>query len=161
MVKIAVDTMGGDHGPGTTVYGACLAMQENPELECLFFGDAKQIEDALPDFADTNRMEMITAEEVITDEDDPLRAVRRKKDSTIVKGLKAVAEGEAEAFVSAGSSGAIYAGGLFLIGKKTEITRPAAVSILPTVSETSPYYMLIDSGANITAKPEHLVEYAR
>ncbi|MCD2137781.1 phosphate acyltransferase PlsX [Salinicoccus halitifaciens] len=161
MVKIAVDTAGGDHGAGTTVYGTCLAMREDPELECLLFGEPKQIEDALPDFADTERIEIIAADEVITDDDDPLRAVRRKKDSTIVKGLKAVAEGEADAFVSAGSSGAIYAGGLFLIGKKPEITRPAAVSILPTVSENSPYYMLIDSGANITAKPEHLVEYAR
>ena len=161
MVKIAVDTAGGDHGPGTTVYGASLAMRDNSGLECLFFGDQSRIETALPDFADTGRMEIIAANEVITDEDDPLRAVRRKKDSTIVKGLTAVAEGEADAFVSAGSSGAIYAGGLFLIGKKPEITRPAAVSILPTVSETSPCYMLIDSGANIAAKPEHLVEYAR
>lgn len=161
MVKIAVDAMGGDHGPGITVYGASLAMQENPELECLLFGEPKQVEEALPDFADPNRMEIIAADEVITDDDDPLRAVRRKKGSTIVKGLRAVAEREADAFVSAGSSGAIYAGGLFLIGADPEIKRPAAVSILPTVSEASPYYMLIDSGANIAAKTEHLVEYAR
>lgn len=161
MVKIAVDTAGGDYGPGTTVYSTCLAMQENPELECLLFGEPSRIEEALPGFADKGRIRIIAADEVITDEDDPLRAVRRKKDSTIVKGLKAVAGGEADAFVSAGSSGAIYAGSLLLIGTDPEIKRPASVSILPTVSESSPYYMLIDSGANIAAKPEHLAEYGR
>jgi glycerol-3-phosphate acyltransferase PlsX len=161
MVRIAVDTAGGDHGPGTTVYGTCLAMQEDPELECLLFGEPKQIEDALPDFADADRMEIIAADEVITDDDDPLRAVRRKKESTIVKGLTAVAEGEADAFVSAGNSGAIFAGSLSIIGQTPEVTRPASVTVLPTTSESTPHYLIIDSGANIAAKPEHLAQYGR
>lgn len=161
MVKIAVDTAGGDHGPGTTVYGACLAMRDDPGLECLFFGDQSQIEAALPDFADTDRINIIAANEVITDEDDPLRAVRRKKDSTIVKGLTAVAEGETDAFVSAGNSGAIFAGSLSIIGQTPDVTRPASVTVLPTISESTPHYLIIDSGANIAAKPEHLAQYGR
>lgn len=161
MVKLAVDTAGGDFGPETTVYGACLAMHDNPELSCLFLGSTDQIEQAIPDFAAKDRIEIISADEVITDEDNPLKAVRKKQNSSIVKGLKAVADGQADSFVSAGSSGAIYAGSLLHIGTLPEIKRPAAVSILPTVSKVSPYYLLIDSGANIASKPEHLAEYGR
>lgn len=161
MIKLAVDTAGGDFGPETTVYGTCLAMRDNPELGCLFLGAPDQIEQAMPDFADRDRIEIISADEVITDEDTPLKAVRKKQDSSIVKGLKAVVDGQSDAFVSAGSSGAIYAGSLLHIGTLPGIKRPAAVSILPTVSESAPYYLLIDSGANITSKPEHLAEYGR
>ena len=161
MIKLAVDTEGGDFGPETTVCGACLAMRDNPELYCLFFGFPDQIEKTLPDFADRDRIQIISADEVITDEDNPLRAVRKKQDSAIVKGLRAVADGEADAFVSAGSSGAIYAGSLLHIGTIPEIKRPASVTILPTASTSSPYYMLIDSGANTASKPEHLTDYGR
>ena len=161
MIKLAVDTAGGDFGPATTVYGACLAMHDNPELSCLFYGHPDDIEQAIPDFADKNRIEIISADEVITDEDNPLKAVRKKPNSALVKGLKAVADGQADSFVSAGSSGAIYAGSLLHIGILPEIKRPAAVSILPTASESAPYYLLIDSGANTASKPEHLAAYGR
>ena len=161
MIRLAVDTEGGDFGPETTVYGACLAMRDNPELSCLFYGFPDDIEQAIPDFADKDRIEIISAEEVISDEDNPLKAVRKKQNSSLVKGLKAIADKQADAFVSAGSSGAIYAGSLLHIGALTEIKRPAAVSILPTVSESAPYYLLIDSGANIASKPEHMAEYGR
>lgn len=161
MIKLAVDTEGGDFGPETTVYGSCLAMRDNPELSCLFYGALHEIEQAIPDFADKDRIEIISADEVITDEDNPLRAVRKKQNSAIVKGLKTVADGQADAFVSAGSSGAIYAGSILYIGILPEIKRPAAVTILPTVSESSPHYMLIDSGANTASKPEHLTDYGR
>lgn len=161
MVRLAVDTAGGDHGPETTVYGACLAMRDNPDLSCLLYGFPDEIEQSIPDFVDKNRIEIISADEMIRDADNPLKAVRKKQDSSIVKGLKAVQDGDADAFVSAGSSGAIYAGSLLHIGTLPEIKRPAAVSILPTVSKISPYYLLIDSGANIASKPEHLAEYGR
>ena len=161
MIRLAVDTKGGDFGPETTVYGACLAMHDNPELSFLLFGLPDEIEQAIPDFADRGRLEIISAEEEITDDDNPLKAIRKKQDSSIVKGLKAVAEGSADAFVSAGSSGAIYAGSLLHIGLMPDIKRPAAVSILPTVSKTAPNYLLIDSGANTASKPEHLVQYGK
>lgn len=161
MIKLAVDTEGGDFGAETTVFGACLAMHDDPELNCLFFGFPDQIEKALPDFADRDRIEIISADEVIADEDNPLRAVRKKQNSALVKGLKAVADGEADAFVSAGSSGAIYAASLLHIGTIPEIKRPASVTILPTASTSSPHYMLIDSGANTASKPEHLTDYGR
>ena len=161
MIKIAVDTVGGDFGPKKTVYGSCLALSANPDLHCLFFGLPEQIEQAIPDFADRSRIEIIPADEVITDEDNPIIAVRKKRDASLVKGLKAVAAGQADSFISAGNSGAIYVGSLSIIGKLPEVKRPAAVSILPTVSESAPYYLLVDSGANIASKPEHLAAYGR
>lgn len=161
MIKLAIDTAGGDFGPETTVYASCLAMRDNPELSCLFLGVPDQIKQAIPDFADTDRIEIISADDVITDEDTPLKAVRKKQNSPIVRGVKAVADEQADSFVSAGSSGAIYAGSLLHIGTLPEIKRPAAVSILPTVSKNSPYYLLIDSGANIASKPEQLADYGR
>lgn len=161
MIKLAVDTKGGDFGPENTVYGACLAMRDNPELSCLFYGAPQEIEQAIPGFADKDRIEIISADEVITDEDNPLKAVRKKQNSALVKGLKTVADGEADAFVSAGSSGAIYAGSILHIGILPGVKRPAAVSILPTVSNSTPHYLLIDSGANTASKPEHLAAYGR
>lgn len=161
MIKIAIDASGGDVGPEHTVYGSCLAMLKNPDLSCLFFGRPEQIEQAIPPLADRSRIEIIAADEVITDEDDPLRSVRKKQDSSIVKGLKAVAADEAHSFVSAGNSGAIFTGGLSIIGTLPGVKRPAAVTLLPTTSASAPYYLLIDSGANIVAKPEHLPVYAQ
>lgn len=161
MIKIAVDASGGDFGPKHTVYGSVLAMLENPDLHCLFFGIPEQIEAAIPDFADRSRIDIIPAHEVITDEDAPLTAVRKKPDSSMAKALQAVAAGKADAFASAGNSGAIYAGSLSIIGKIPGVKRPASVSILPTVSESAPYYLLIDSGANTASKPEHLIMYGK
>ena len=161
MIKIAIDCMGGDYGPEKTVVGSCLALSENENLYCLFYGDPEKIEQAIPDSADQSRIEIITAEEKINSEDHPLKAIRKKKNSSMVKALNAVADGSADAFVSAGNSGAIFAGSLSIIGKLKEIKRPASVTMLPTVSKTSPNYFLIDSGANIAAKPEHLVQYGK
>lgn len=159
MIKIAVDTAGGDFGPEKTVYGSCLALAENPDLSCLFYGFPEQIEQALPDFADQSRIEIIAVNEVITDEDPPFTAVRQKQNSSLMQALGAAAAGKADSFVSAGNSGAIYAGSLSLIGTLPGIKRPASVSILPTVSTSSPYYLLIDSGANTSSKPKHLTTY--
>src|SRR5699024_2802827 len=110
---------------------------------------------------DKSRIEIIPTSEIITDEDNPLAAIRKKTDSSIVKGLESVFAKHADAFVSAGNSGAIYAGGLAIIGVLPEIKRPAAVTILPTISKATPAYLLIDSGANIASKPEHLVTYGK
>src|SRR5699024_6102626 len=107
MTKIAIDTAGGDFGPENTVHGTCQALAENPDLSCLFYGDAKRILEAIPNTIDKSRIEIIASSETITDEENPLAAIRRKTDSSIVKGLKAVKEKHADAFVSAGNSGAI------------------------------------------------------
>lgn len=159
MIKVAIDASGGDFGPEHTVYGSSLALSKNPDLKCLFFGIPEQIEQAIPDFVDRNRIEIISADEVIKDEENPLTAVRKKKNSSMIKGLKAVAEGQADSFVSAGNSGAIFTGALSIVGTLPEVKRPASVTMLPTISDS--YYLLIDSGANILSKPEHLITYAR
>lgn len=161
MIRIAVDTVGGDFGVNTTVYGACLAMEEQKDLSCLFFGSPSEIKAALPEFSDMNRIKIIESNDEITDEDHALKAVRRKQNSALVRGIKAVSEGQADSFISAGSSGAIYLASMFYIGTIEGIERPAAVSILPTVSKESPYYLLIDAGANIASKPKYLSDYGK
>lgn len=161
MIRIAVDTVGGDFGVNTTVYGACLAMKEQKDLSCLFFGSPSEIKKALPEFADMNRLKIFESSDEITDEDNALKAVKRKQNSALVLGIKAVNEGKADSFISAGSSGAIYLASKFYIGTIEGIERPAAVSILPTVSKESPYYLLIDAGANIVSKPKYLKDYGK
>ena len=161
MIKLAIDCMGGDYGPKKTVAGACLALAERTDLHCSFYGDRERIEQEIPHDADRTRIEIIMSDEEINSEDHPLKAIRKKQDSSMVKALKAVADGTADAFVSAGNSGAIFTGSLSIIGKLPEVKRPASVTMLPTISKVSPYYFLIDSGANIAAKPEHLVQYGK
>lgn len=161
MVRIAVDTIGGDFGVKTTVYGAALAMKEREDLSCLFFGSPSEIKAALPGFSDKNRIEIIETSEVITDDEQAIKVVKRKQDSSLVRGIKAVKEGQADSFISAGSSGAIYLASMFYIGTVEGIDRPAAVSILPTVSKETPYYLLIDAGANIVSKPKYLKDYGK
>src|SRR5699024_12468655 len=97
----------------------------------------EQIEQAIPDFVDRSRIEIISADEVIEDEENPLTAVRKKKNSSMIKGLKAVAEGQADSFVSAGNSGAMFTGALSIVGTLPEVKRPASINILPPLS--APY----------------------
>ncbi|WP_100330878.1 phosphate acyltransferase PlsX [Bacillus xiapuensis] len=154
-MKIAVDAMGGDHAPKEIILGTNQALAEIPELEVLIFGDQEQINQYL---TPNSRVEIIHSDEVILGTDEPVRAVRRKKQASMVMMAQAVADGKAEACVSAGNTGALMAAGLFIVGRIDGIQRPALAPTLPTVDGKG--FVMLDLGANADAKPEHLVQYA-
>lgn len=154
-MKLAVDGMGGDHAPQAVVEGALLALEAFPEIEIQLYGQ----QDAMAPFLkEHSRLQVIHCEEVVTGDDDPARAVRRKKDSSMARMLEAVAEGRADACLSAGNTGALMAGGLFKVGRIDGVARPALATTLPTVDGNG--FVMLDLGANADAKPEHLLQYA-
>ena len=152
MKTIAVDLMGGDHAPEAIVDGIKSALKKYEDIQILAFGTAGS-------WTETHdRVKFVEVTEVITSEDDPVRAVRRKKDSSIVRAAKAVKEGEADAFVSAGNTGALLTAGLFVIGRIKGIERPALASMIPTTNNKG--MLLLDLGANSENKPKHLLQFA-
>lgn len=157
-MRIAVDAMGGDYGPQEIIKGSLDAQKLFPDIELIFVGQEQVIKEELkkqgqnPDAA-----EIVNATEVIGFDEQPTVAIRKKKDSSIVVGLKLVKEGGAQAFVSAGSTGALLAGGLFILGRIKGISRPALTVFLPTPKG---YPMLLDVGANSDLKPKNLQEFA-
>ncbi|HZG71270.1 MAG TPA: phosphate acyltransferase PlsX [Chondromyces sp.] len=154
-MKIAIDAMGGDHAPKEIVLGTNRALREMPDLEIMLFGDEKKINEyAQP----SDRLEIIHTDEVILGTDEPVRAVRRKKNASMVLMAQAVADGKAQACVSAGNTGALMAAGLFVVGRIEGIQRPALAPTLPTIDGKG--FVMLDMGANADAKPEHLVQYA-
>lgn len=154
-MKLAVDGMGGDNAPQAVVEGVLLALDAFPEIEIQLYG---QQEAMAPFIKQHERLQVIHCEEVVTGDDDPARAVRRKKDSSLARMLEAVAEGRADACLSAGNTGALMAGGLFKVGRIDGVARPALATTLPTVDGNG--FLMLDLGANADAKPEHLLQYA-
>ena len=153
-MKIALDAMGGDHGPKESVKGAEKAIKAFPNLEILLIGDEKEIKNHL---TSEERITIIHTDEVITGEDEPVRAVRRKKKASMVLAAQYVKDGEADACISAGNTGALMAAGLFVVGRINGIDRPALSPTLPTIDGNG--FVLLDVGANADAKPEHLYQY--
>lgn len=154
-MKIAVDGMGGDHAPKEIVKGVLRALQTFPDIEILLFGIET---DMKPFLEDHERLTVIPTTEKIESTDEPVRAIRRKKDSSMVRMAQAVKDGEADAAVSAGNTGALMAAGLFVVGRIPGIERPALAPTLPTLDEQG--FVMLDLGANADAKPEHLVQFA-
>lgn len=156
-MRIILDGMGGDNAPASVVEGAVLASKEI-EHTITIVGKEELILDELTKYKyDEQKIEVINATEVISNDDAPVRAVRSKKDSSIVKGINMVKSGEGDIFISAGSTGALLAGGLFILGRIQGIDRPALASIYPIVgSEAS---LLVDAGANADCKPNNLLEF--
>ena len=154
-MKIAIDAMGGDHAPKEIVLGALKAIDTYSDVEITLVGDENKINQYLKD---RNRISIIHTDEVITGTDEPVRAVRRKKNASMVLAAKEVAEGRADACISAGNTGALMAAGLFIVGRIEGIERPALSPTLPTIGGEG--FVLLDVGANVDAKPEHLVQYA-
>ena len=152
MVKIAVDLMGGDNAPEAVTKGIMEAVEEDASLEILAYG----LEGSYS--GDHPQIEFIEVTEKVESEDDPVRAVRKKKDSSLVRAAKAVKEGEAEACVSAGNTGAIMSAGLFVVGRLKGVERPAIASLIPNT--TGKGIMLLDMGANADNKPKHLYQFA-
>ncbi|TRZ38760.1 phosphate acyltransferase PlsX [Niallia circulans] len=153
-MRIALDAMGGDNAPKEIVAGAIKAVQAFPDIEILLVGNEKQINSYL---TDKTRISVLHTEEQILATDEPARAVRRKKDASMVLCANEVKEKRADAFISAGNTGALMATGLFVVGRINGIERPALAPTLPTISGAG--FLLLDVGANVDAKPEHLVQY--
>ncbi len=154
-MKLAVDGMGGDKAPQAIVEGVMQALEELDDIEILLYGR----EDAMKPYLKAHpRLTVIHCEEVVEGDDDPARAVRRKKDSSMARMLEAVAEGTADACLSAGNTGALMAGGLFKVGRIEGVQRPALATTLPTIDGKG--FLMLDLGANADAKPEHLLQYA-
>ena len=156
---VALDAMGGDNAPGEIVAGALDAVAVNEELKVMLVGDPERINQALAGHSyDPERISIVPASEVIETGEPPVNAIRRKKDSSIVVGLKQVRDGEAHAFVSAGSTGAVLVGGQLIVGRIRGIDRTPIGVIIPT---TKGIALLIDSGANVDVRPHHLVQFAQ
>ena len=159
LVRVAVDAMGGDHAPEAVVQGVVDALNASKEIEVLLVGDQTAIEKCLTGAQyDKTRLQVIHASEVITNNETPTIAIKKKKDSSIVVSQRLVREGKADAFVSAGSTGAVLVGSQVLIGRIRGIERPALAPLIPT---TKGFSLLIDCGANVDARPSHLVQFAK
>lgn len=159
LVKVVVDAMGGDNAPEEIVKGAIEAVNEREDIFIYLAGKKEVIEKELTNYTfPKDRVEIVHAEEVIETAEPPVMAIRRKKDSSIVVGMNMVKRGEADAFVSSGSSGAILVGGQLIVGRIKGIERPPLAPLIPTKDGVA---LLIDCGANVDARPSHLVQFAR
>ncbi len=154
-MKLALDGMGGDNAPKSVVEGALLALNQIPNLEIQLYGQQDKLE---PFLKMHDRLTVVHCGEVVEGTDDPARAVRRKKDSSMARMMDAVEEGKADACLSAGNTGALMAGGLFKVGRIEGIARPALATTLPTLDGKG--FLMLDLGANADARPEHLLQYA-
>ena len=158
-IKVAVDAMGGDNAPQEIVKGAVDAVNARDGVQVLLIGRQDAVTEELKKHSyPADRITVIHAEEVIETAESPVMAVRRKKKSSIVAGMNMVKQKEADAFVSAGSSGAILVGGQVIVGRIKGIERPPLAPLIPTEKGVS---LLIDCGANVDARPSHLVQFAR
>jgi len=155
-VRILVDVMGGDHAPLETVKGAYDAAREFP-AEYTLIGDQPQIEKIAADNGlDLSAFTIVHTTDVMTMEDDPLSIRRAKKNSSMAVGLQMLANGEGDAFVSTGNTGALFAGATLIVRKIPGIQRPALATILPGQNPV----MLLDSGANVVVEPRYLEQFA-
>ncbi|HLR41150.1 MAG TPA: phosphate acyltransferase PlsX [Virgibacillus sp.] len=154
-MKIAIDAMGGDHAPEQIVLGAMEAVSQIENVSITLIGDENKIK---PFLTNDKNITIIHTDEVITGEDEPVRAVRRKKNASLVLMAKEVKEKRADACISAGNTGALMSAGLFVVGRTPGIDRPALSPTLPTIDGKG--FLLLDVGANVDAKAHHLVQYA-
>ena len=159
ITKVALDAMGGDNAPGEIVKGAVEAVNEREDIEVVLVGDKESVECELAGYEyDKNRISIVHTTETISMDEPPVNAVRKKKDSSIVVAMNMVKNGEADAFVSAGSSGAILVGGQVIVGRIKGIERPPLAPIIPTATGAS---LVIDAGANVDARASPLVQFAK
>lgn len=159
MITVAVDAMGGDNAPGEIIKGAVLAVQDKKDIKVILTGDEDVIRKELGGYDyDKERIQVVHAPEIITNCEAPVMAIRRKKNSSIVVAFHLVKNKEADAFVSAGSTGAVLAGGQLIVGRIPGVERPPLAPLIPTMNGVS---LLIDCGANVDARSSHLVQFAK
>lgn len=159
MIRIAVDVYGGDNAPGCVIDGALEALRAMDDVSILFCGAQAEVEELLNGREyDAQRVSIVDAPDIITNHESPTLAIRRKLNSSMVRAMDLVKKGEADAVVTAGSTGAALAGGIFRMGRIRGIDRPALGPVLPTSGEHP--VILIDCGANADCKPDYLVQFA-
>ncbi len=159
MVKVALDAMGGDNAPAEIVKGAVDAVNSDSDICVCLVGQEDKIKSCLSEYTYNNsQIEIVNATEIIETGEHPVNAIRKKKDSSLVVALNLVKNGQADAFVSAGNSGAILVGGQTIVGRIKGVERPPFAPLIPTSTGVS---LLLDSGANVDARSSHLVQWAR
>lgn len=158
-VRVAVDAMGGDNAPGEIVKGAVEAVQAEKDIKVFLVGRQDAVNAELAKYTyDKEKIEVVHAEEVIEMAEPPVNAIRKKKQSSLVIGMNMIKHQEADAIVTAGSTGATLVGGQVLVGRIKGIERPPLAPLVPTEKGVS---LLIDCGANVDARPSHLVQFAQ
>jgi len=159
MVNVAVDAMGGDNAPVEIIKGAVEAIQENSNVKVFLVGREEVIKNELMKYTyKAEQLEVVHATEVIETAEPPVMAIRKKKDSSIVKAMYMVKDGTCDALVSAGSTGAVLVGGQVIVGRIKGVERPPLAPLIPTEKGVS---LLVDCGANVDARPSHLVQFAK
>ncbi|MBU5454039.1 phosphate acyltransferase PlsX [Caproiciproducens sp. MSJ-32] len=158
-MKIAIDGMGGDNAPQAVVEGVISALKEYKGIEYYITGPKEKIEEELNKYEyDKNLVKIIDAREVVSTNEHPVMALKKKKDSSIYKALKLVKDKECDAIISAGSTGAFLAGCTLVVGRIKGIERPALAPIMPGKNG---HFMIIDAGANVDCKPNYLLQFAK
>ena len=161
MIKIVVDAMGGDNAPAAQVQGAVEAVRERKDIQVILVGKEDVIKNELTKYKySSEQISVVHASEVIETSEPPVNAIRRKKDSSIVVGMNLVKNGEADGFVSSGSTGALLVGGQVIVGRVKGVDRAPLAPLIPTESAKG-FSLLIDCGANVDARPAHLVQFAK
>ena len=158
-MRIAVDVMGGDHGCGVIIAGVKRALEENKAISAIYLvGNKADIHASLPErgFRD-HRVRIIHTTEVVEMEDKPAVAIRKKKDSSVVRAAELVRDGKADALVSLGNTGGIFAAGTFKVGRIDGVDRGCIATMIPRQGSE---FVLLDAGANVDCKPEHLAQFA-
>ncbi|MBI0021811.1 MULTISPECIES: phosphate acyltransferase PlsX [Lactobacillus] len=158
MRTIAIDAMGGENAPEAIVQAVLQAKTELKETKFILFGDKAKIKKLVG--SDTDQIEIVGTTEVINDEDEPVKAIRTKKDSSLVVAAQYVKQGKADALLSLGNSGSILASGIFIIGRIKGIARPGFMPTLP-VKNSDDGFNMIDVGANAKTKSEYILNWAK